>query len=103
MRRRRRTLEAIMAEAEEMNEYRIEGIMKELYEVPVSQLYRPDYRTASGNVQKIMQSMGIPISCAEEMNLGEIACMIKVYRENRTDMRKANNISFWLAQLGYWY
>lgn len=100
---RKRALKEIMEMAEHQDSCSIEGIMADFYQIPVSRLYKSDYRASSEQPKNILSDLKIPGSCDDILNLGEIAYLIKDYRRKRTDGISTNVVLLRLAQLGYWY
>ena len=100
---RKRTLKEIMEMSKHQDAQSIAKIMADLYEVPVKQLDKPDYRASSGQPKNILADLKIPGFCDSVLNLGEIAYLIKTYRENKVESICSDTALLRIAQLGYWY
>ena len=64
---RKRTLKEIMEMSKHQDAQSIAKIMADLYEVPVKQLYKPDYRASSGQPKNILVDLKIPGFCVLDL------------------------------------
>ena len=80
---RRRTLKEIMEVAENLDEKTVGTIVRELYTIPMSQLYEQEYRRNGEQNLKLLEDLRIPVECAQILTLGDIACVIYEYHMNQ--------------------